>query len=52
MDVVILENKIEVIMEEVHFKVETEVILEEILVGIEMEMTAGLRDNEDQEKEE
>ena len=49
---VILEDKIEVIIEEVDFEVETEVILEEILVGIEIEMIAGHGDNQDQEKEE
>ena len=47
MDVVILEDKIEVIMEEVDFKVEAEVILEEILVGIEIVITAGLGDKQD-----
>ena len=47
MDMVILEDKIKVITEEADFEVETEIILEEILVGIEIEMTAGLGDNQD-----
>ena len=50
MDMVILEDEIEVIIEEVDFEVEIVVILEEILVGIEIEMTAGCGDNQDQEK--
>ena len=45
-------DMVEVISEEVVFKVEIVVILEEILVGIEIEKTGGLRDNQDQEKEE
>ena len=44
-------NEVEVISEEVFFEVEIVVILEEILVGIEIEKTEGLGDNQDQEKE-
>ena len=38
---------VEVISEEVVFEVEIVVILEEILVGIEIEKTGGLGDNQD-----
>ena len=43
-------DEVEVISEEVVSKVETVVILEEITVGIEIEKTGGLGDNQDQEK--
>ena len=39
-------DEVEVISEEVVFEVEI-VILEEIIVGIEIEKTWGLRDNQD-----
>ena len=45
-------DEVEVISEEMVFEVETEVILEEITVGIEIEKTGDLGDNKDQEKEE
>ena len=45
-------DKVEVISEEVVFKVGTVVSLEEITVGIETEKIGGLGDNQDQEKEE
>ena len=45
-------DEVEVISEEVVSEVETVVILEEITVGIEIEKTGGLGDNQDQEKEE
>ena len=45
-------DEVEVILEEVVFKVGTEVILEETIVGIEIEKTGDLRDSPDQEKEE
>ena len=45
-------DKVEVILEEVAFEVEIVVILEEIIVGIEIEKTGGLWDNQGQEKEE
>ena len=38
---------VEIILEEVVFKVEIVVILEEAIVGIEIERTGGLRDNQD-----
>ena len=37
----------EVILEEVVFEAEIQVILEEIIVGIEIEKTGGLGDNQD-----
>ena len=40
-------DEVEVILEEVVFKVEIMVILEEIIVGIEIEKTEGLGDNVD-----
>ena len=42
---------VEVILEEVVFEVEIVVILEEIIVGIVIEKTGGLEDNQDQETE-
>ena len=42
----------EVFSEEVVFKVETVVILEEIIIGIEIEKVGGLGHDQDQEKEE
>ena len=45
-------DEAEVISEEVVFKVGTVVILDEVIVGIEIEKTGGLGDNQDQEKEE
>ena len=45
-------NEVEVISEEVVFKVKTGVILEEIIVGMEIEKTGGLGDNQDLETEE
>ena len=40
-------HKVQVILEEVVFKVEIVMILEEIIVGIEIEKTEGLGDNLD-----
>ena len=40
-------DEVEVISEEVVFEVEIVVILEEIIVGIEIEKTGGLGDNQD-----
>ena len=40
-------DEVEVILEEVVFKVEIVVILEEIIGGIEVEKTGGLGDNQD-----
>ena len=45
-------NKVEVILEEVVFKVRPVVALEEPIVGIEIEKTGHLGDSLDQEKEE
>ena len=45
-------DKVEVILEEVVFKVGTVAILEETIVGIEIEKTGDLGDSPDQEKEE
>ena len=45
-------DEVEVISGEVVFEAETVLILEEITVGIEIEKTGGLGDNQDQEKEE
>ena len=45
-------DEVEVIKEEVVFEVEIVVILEETIVGIEIEKTGGLGDNQDQETEE
>ena len=45
-------DKVEVILEEVVFKVGTMVILEETIVGIEKEKTGDLGDSPHQEKEE
>ena len=45
-------DEVEVILEEVVFKVGTVVILVETIVGIEIEMTGDLGDSPDQEKEE
>ena len=45
-------DEVEVILEEVVFKIGPVVILEETIVGIEMEKTGDLGDSQDQEKEE
>ena len=45
-------DEVEVILEEVVFKVGTVVILEETIVWIEIEKTGDLGDSPDQEKEE
>ena len=45
-------DKVEVILEEVVFKVGPVAILEETIVGIEVEKTGDLGDSLDQEKEE
>ena len=45
-------DEVEVILEEVVFKVGTVVILEETIVRIEIEKTGDLGDSPDQEKEE
>ena len=45
-------DEVEVILEEVVFKVVTVVILVETIVGIEIEKTEDLGDSPDQEKEE
>ena len=45
-------GEVEVISQEVVFEVEIVVILGEIIVGIEVEKTGELGDNQDQEKEE
>ena len=52
--IIVLEvmDVIEVILEEVVIKVEIVVIFEEIIVGIEIEKTRDLGDNQDQEIEE
>ena len=44
--------EVEVILEEVAFEVGPVVILEKMIIGIEIEMIAGLEDSLDQEKEE
>ena len=45
-------EEVEVISEEVVFEVGTVIILEEVIVGTEIEKIGGLRDNQDQEREE
>ena len=45
-------DEVEIILEEVVFKVGTVVILEETVIGIEIEKTGDLGDIPDQEKEE
>ena len=45
-------DKVEVILEEVVYEVQTVVILEETIGGIEIEKTGDLEDSPDQEKEE
>ena len=45
-------DKVEVILEEVIFKVGTVIILEETVIGIEIEKAGDLGDSPDQEKEE
>ena len=45
-------EEVELILEEVAFKVGLVIILDEITVKIEIERTEGLRDSLDQEKEE